>query len=65
MNLIAERDLPWAPDLGGIGWEVLGHSGPAVNFNAEIAALQDHRHAVPPLRLENPVDNGRRVTIDV
>ena len=65
VDLIAEHDLPWAPDPGGIVREVLGQPGSVVNFDAESAALQDHRHTVPPLRLENPVDDERRVTIDI
>ena len=65
VDLIAERDLPRAPDAQGIGWEVLGQPGPAADVDAQVAVLQYQVHAGPPLRLENPANDERRVTVGV
>ena len=63
VDLIAERDLPLAPDAQGISWEVLGQPGPAADVDAQVAVLQYQVHAGPPLRLENPADGERRAAV--
>ena len=65
VDLVAERNLPRAPGARGIGRDVFGQPGPAADVDAEAAALQDQVHAVPPLRLEDPAEDERRVTVGV
>jgi hypothetical protein len=65
MDLVAERDLRLAPNPRGIARQMLGQPGLAVDLNAEVAVLQHHIHAGPPLRLENPTNGEQRAAVDI
>src|SRR5215470_17406939 len=54
VDLVAERELPLAPDPQGIGRQMFGQPGPANDLDAEVSLSHRHIHAGPPLRLETP-----------